>query len=72
MYCEMVYGLFLRVACVYVLGLQMFVCFNCDVWRDVVWSVLRGLCLKNICFFPVVCCVCVFACLMCLCVFGVI
>ena len=26
---------------VYVFGLNVFVWFNCDVWRDVVWPVLR-------------------------------
>ena len=28
-------------------GSNVFVWFNCDVWRDVVWPVLRVLCLKS-------------------------
>ena len=51
---------------VYVLGLKVFVCFNCDVWRDVVWPVLRVFVLKSLlfmcCVSSVVCCVCVFVC----------
>ena len=56
----------------YVLGLKVFLWFNCDVWRDVVWSVLRVL-LESVCFFSSgVLRLRVRVCLMRLCVVGVI
>ena len=46
----------------YVLGLNALVCFNCDVWRDVVWSVLRVFVLKSCCFLCLFLWCVVFAC----------
>ena len=47
---------------VYVLGLNAFVCFKCDVRRDVVWSVLRVFVVKSCCFFCLFLWCVVFAC----------
>ena len=58
-----------------VFGLTVFVWFNCDVWRDVVWPVLRVFCFEKFFFFFCFCGVLrlrVRVCLMCSCVFGVI